>query len=68
MKMEAAIPSEMLLSYYNTARRHNSENLDLNFHRRKNLKSLIRYRKTASEIFKYVAMNYSDVSTSCSCV
>jgi len=59
---------ETLVSYRNTARRHNPEDLDLNLHRRENLKSLIWYRKITSEIFKCVAMKYSDVSTSCSCV
>jgi len=67
MNMEVAKPSEMLVSYHNAARCHNPE-LDLNLHRRKSHKSLIWYRKIASEIFKCVAMKYSDVSTSCSCV
>jgi hypothetical protein len=34
--MEAARSSEMLVTYRNTARRHNSEDLDLNLHRREN--------------------------------
>jgi hypothetical protein len=65
MKIEAAKPSEMLVSYHNAALCHNSEDFDLKLHRRENLISLIWYRKTASEIFKYVAMKYSDASTSC---
>jgi hypothetical protein len=68
VKMEAAKSSAMLVSYRNTARRHNQEDLDLNLHHREKLKSLIWYRKITSEIFKCVAMKYSDVSTSCSCV
>jgi len=35
----------MLVSYRNTKRRHNSEELDLNFHRRENLKCHIKYRR-----------------------
>jgi hypothetical protein len=38
MKMEAAWTSYMFLTYHNTARGHNPEELDLNFHRREILK------------------------------
>jgi hypothetical protein len=66
--MEAAKPPEMLEPCHNAARRHSPENLDLNLHHRENLISLIWYRKIASEIIKCVAVKYSDMSTSCSCV
>jgi hypothetical protein len=39
--MEAASPSETMASCSNTTRRHNPENLNLNLHRRENLKSRI---------------------------
>jgi hypothetical protein len=39
LKMEAARSSKTLVSYHNTTRRHNSEDLDLNLHRREILKS-----------------------------
>jgi hypothetical protein len=66
--MEAATLSEMFVSYHNTARRDNPEDLDLKLHCHENHISLICYRKIAREIFKCVAMKYSDVSTSCSFV
>jgi hypothetical protein len=34
--MEAEVPSEILVSYHNTTRRQNPEDLDLNLHRIEN--------------------------------
>jgi len=54
--MEAVRSSEMLLSYRNTTRSHNTEDLDLNLHRRKDLKSRAGndFRSTRfSEKFQY---------------
>jgi hypothetical protein len=35
--MEVARTSETVVSYHNTTRRHNPQDLDLNIHRRENL-------------------------------
>jgi len=39
--MEAACPSETLVSYHIITWRHNTEDYDLNIHRRENFKSRI---------------------------
>jgi len=44
LKIWAIGSSETLVSYCNTARRHNSEDVNLNLHRRENLKSLNRLK------------------------
>jgi hypothetical protein len=43
LKMAAAWASETLLTYYNTTRRHNSEDLDLKHHSRDSLKTRMRF-------------------------
>jgi hypothetical protein len=50
--MEAARSSETLVSYHNTARRHNSEDLDLNLHRREDLKS-----NSSSVVWKHLDLD-----------
>jgi hypothetical protein len=42
-QMEAVRPSETLVSYRNTTRRHNPEDRGLNLHRRENLKPHNKY-------------------------
>jgi hypothetical protein len=45
LKNEAASSSETLVSYHNTRRRHSPEDLNLNLHRRENLKSRVKQRR-----------------------
>jgi hypothetical protein len=52
-------PSSGLVSYRNTTRRHNPEDLDLNLHRRENLKSRI------SPIY-FITSSFSSSSSSSS--
>jgi hypothetical protein len=42
--MEEAWSSEMVVSYLNTVRRHNQEDLDLNLHSREDIKSRCKKR------------------------
>jgi hypothetical protein len=49
VKVETATSSEMLVSYINTTRRHNPEDLDMNFHHPESLKS-----GTTSLVLKFV--------------
>jgi hypothetical protein len=42
--MEAARPSETLLSYHNTTQRHNPEDFDLKHHRRESFRTRIKYK------------------------
>jgi len=44
LKIDAAWTSETVVSYHNTIRRHNPEDLDLKHHRHENLKARIMHR------------------------
>jgi hypothetical protein len=57
VKVKVAKPSEMLLSYHNTAPRQNPEDPDLFFHRRENLKS--RFLLLSSYTVNYASFVYN---------
>jgi hypothetical protein len=52
VKMKTAWTSQTTTSFHNTTQRHNPEDLDLNLHHRKNLKSLIVIYDGVSKSFR----------------